>query len=427
MFDGFKILSLYSNTDLLNNQYLEFPLANNDKTTEIDNNARFQGLIIRLRNNRFSLYGSLHKYFNKGFHNYNDFHVLDLLNTIQDIHSKFGIDPAINRLNNIEFGVNVISPIPLIELFDSLIQHKGIAFQKFTIKGAKGLVCKHNRYIIKIYAKGIQYKQTKTLLRYEIKVLKMEFFRQYNLNIDTLSDLLNNYQYKALGEVLTKIWDEILFTDLSIDIGILNSKEHIIYAEGNNPKYWEKLIPKSKIFSGGNQNQNYKRQRKKYYRNISRFKKLINNYSNRNLQDEISELICEKWNELTSIAPDMRDKLTKLLIQFQSKTRDKLTTTKNSNKGQNNTLSIEQRICPPPLYRNCLICGINISNKKNNAKYCSKKCKNTHTNAILNPRNNLIKKLERRTKTPGLFDTYSFIKISDKEKEILEKPNTIYN
>jgi hypothetical protein len=67
--------------ELLNNDLLLFPLPIDENGGEILNKTRTSehlGLIFIIKNNNVKLMGSLHKYFNRGLHNFNDFHFTDL-------------------------------------------------------------------------------------------------------------------------------------------------------------------------------------------------------------------------------------------------------------------------------------------------------------------------------------------------------------
>ena len=427
MFDGIKILNLKSN---LTNK--DFAVRLMTETGEILKGKQYfndDGLHFIYYpdgTNKYQLHGSLHKYFNSGAHNYNDYTLPHLLDTISKLWQRYGIDPTINILNNLEFGVNIISPMPLAKIFKNIVHYKGKIPREFNIDGSKGIEFVLSRYIIKIYAKGLQYHQNERLIRFEIKVLKMQFFKDYQIKINTLSDLLNFSQYDAFKTILTKVWDEILFTDYSINTANLNGKKQLLFALGNNRNYWKNLLPVSQNYDDNRKNPEYKKQRKKYYKKLSKFKSLLKKYSSSAIQTEISKLIAEKWEQLSYADSRTKDSIAEFLNQFIEKKGDKLTACQNIKQGQINTLNIVLN-CPPINIRRCMVCGIDISHKRFNAKYCSKKCKNAFTNPKLNPRNNIKKKIERRMKQEYLFDIRPFIKLSNREKYLLSKPNSIFN
>lgn len=421
MIDGYKILNLPVSIDeLLNNELLLFPLKFNELDGVIidePRTAEYKGQYFTIKNNNVKLKGSLHKYHNNGSHNYNDFNYLDLTNVIFDLSNKFNLNPGNTYLNNLEFGVNILIPVKPEEFFKYVINYKGTPFQKFNIIGAKGIECIMSNFVIKMYDKGHQYNQPGKLLRFEIKVFKMQYLKDKKINIKTLADLLNIDELNNLKRILKDVFNDILIYDYSINQKNLNAKERLILSQGNNPKYWEKLKPDSKNFENDNKDKEYKKQRKKYYRELNNFKKLISKYSTSTLQKDISNLSEQKCNQLLNIEGKKGDKLTDLFNNIQ-----------HIKKGQINISNIVS-FCPKvedSKPRICLTCKTDISNKKKSAKFCSKKCKNDYTNPLLNPKNNLLRRIEKINSYPLLFDNSEFIILSAIEKELLIKTNSIY-
>lgn len=420
MIDGTKILNLpVIIEELLNNRYVSFPIHVNEKDGEILDYARlaeYKGLTFSIKNNNVKLNGSLHKYHNNGIHNCNDFHFSELIDVINDISTKFSIPIERTYLNNIEFGVNIEIPFTTDELFKSIICYKETPFHKFNIIGAKGIECERPKFIIKIYDKGFPYDLTSNLLRFEIKVIKMQFLKQKNVKIQTLHDLLNINELNKLKTILADVWNDILFYDYSINETDLNARERLILSNGRNPKYWENMHPDSKNFKGGATDDEYKKQRKKYYRDIDNYKKCLSVHSSSNIQKNISELIIRKCDELLFINNEIRDKCT-----------DVLNSLKNSKKGQMYILDIGDicPIAPEVKKRVCLNCNKDISQKSINAKYCSKKCKNDYTNPLLNPRNNLINRIAKLNRHTKLFADEEFFVFTSVQLDMLNSINTI--
>jgi hypothetical protein len=458
MKDGFKILNLKAE-DILNNPLLKFnslKLSDKDETGEptgeptgeiIKQTAIYNSLIfthrnetVKLKNGKkihiinTKLSGSLHKYFNSGLHNYNDFFISNLLSVIIDLWEKFRINPLTNEMNNLEFGVNIITPYSYDEIKRSIINHKGKPYREFDIDGAKGIEFKHSDYIIKIYAKGIQYNRELNLnlpvnlIRYEIKVIRMEFFKRKGIRLNFLSDCLTT-DLNALGDILLSTWSEILFTDTSINTRQLKQHEKLIYANGNNPNYWQNLKPLAINFLNGNKDTTYKQQRKKYYRELNKFKSLLTKYSTATIQQDISKLITEKWKELIFIDSETEDKITNFINSISVKKRDKITDLKYSEKGHNNNSCIVS-VCPILSIKTCKYCGKDISQTRKNRVFCdnNNKCKNDYNNPLLNPKNNFKRMYEKRMQEPpGLFNTNEYIILTEYQKQLQSKHNSIYN
>ena len=128
MFDGIKILNVSVSADtLLTNARLLFPLSIDEQTGAVldrPRRANDRGLTFTLTPTktgtgrtigrlRCELQGSLHRYGRGGIHNADDFTAADLLATLDELITTFGINPFTSRLNNIEFGVNVVLPFPV--------------------------------------------------------------------------------------------------------------------------------------------------------------------------------------------------------------------------------------------------------------------------------------------------------------------------
>lgn len=319
MYDGFKICNLIA-PDILKNEYLNFSEFINANTGEIAISyapQKYKSLKFTHKNNNTKLEGSLHKYFNEGLHNYDDFQYEYLLLTIKDLWGKFKINPAINQLNNLEFGVNIISPYSFEEIKQSIISHRGKSFKEFNINGAKGIMCFHNDYIFKIYDKSHQNKLPQNIIRYELKVIKMKFFSENGIPLKYLYDLLV-IDFELLGKLLLKKWDEILFTNLNIPQIKLKQHEKILLVSGSNPNFWESLKPKSKKFKGNRKNKEYQKQRKKYYNLLGNFKQLISKHSTQNIQSDFHKLIDSKWKELSTIDVNAKEESNLFCKQFIS-------------------------------------------------------------------------------------------------------------
>lgn len=295
MIDGIKT----GNINIPIQKELDWTISVNENTGEVKNTktAKYNGLLFIDKGNWLYFKGSLHNYFNSGMHNYNDFTYTDLENTVDDLNVRFGIDTNRTRLENVEFGVNIELPYSPNIIIDSLVLHKGKPFNKFTI--GRGVECNHTQYFIKVYNKGHQYELEKNLLRVEIKVIKMQYFKVRKIPIETIDDLLNRATLEALGKLLAQTIDEVLFTDLNlIKNDNLNDKEQLIIARGSNPKYWENLKPNSEKFPQGNKDPKYKRQRKNYYKELEQFEMILIKHSK--LKTEIVKKVASKFTDLNS-------------------------------------------------------------------------------------------------------------------------------
>ena len=117
--------------------------------------------------------------------------------------------------------------------------------EKFNGKGYL-LRFSFDHYELKVYNKGLRYRQEKNILRFEISVKKMEYFKKRNIQLNCLSDLLNKAIYGKLSYYLLKAFDEVLFYDSSINLEELQPRESIVLINGKNPKYWAGLKKQGK-------------------------------------------------------------------------------------------------------------------------------------------------------------------------------------
>jgi hypothetical protein len=233
--------------DLLKqNQNLEFITKVNEKTGVIYpySEARYMNLLFKVYmptesnlKGRITLEGSLHKYWNKGKYNFNDFSVQDAKNTIRELELKFKFSAKKSILRQLEIGVNITSVYCIKTILDGCISHFKEPFKSCQTK-TKGYfnVVSHQRFLIKIYDKYLQnkdkYKVVRNLLRFEIKFEKMIDLQ--NMGIKTLSDLID-FGLHNFKEILIKRWDEILFYD---EVVFNNHKNKFKY---NNKVFWESL------------------------------------------------------------------------------------------------------------------------------------------------------------------------------------------
>lgn len=238
--EGNTRLDFFDNIDLSTGQ-IRTTNRNGKKITPYKNEF-YNGLEFRIYDNgRTTIQGSLHKFWNSGAHNYNDFNFSAFSDVLDTLKKDFGIQPEQCILNCLEVGINVTPPIPTNDILDYCFLHKTKPFeyQKNSDEG-KYKQCEHAHYFIKLYNKALHYKKQgfiieSEIMRFEIKYKKME--RVNNLGIYTLNDILNKGFGIFKNELLTE-WQNILFYDTTI---VSNSKRLTNY---KNPLYWSDLVSK---------------------------------------------------------------------------------------------------------------------------------------------------------------------------------------
>lgn len=394
MIDGIKIECNYLPPDKWPlNDLLLFKRPFYERTGEIPQEPRlavYNGLKFKITPsqsspelNYYNIEGSLHRFFNAGGSNVNDFTFTDLKTTVNQLQRQFGIIPANTPIRNIEFGINLELPIKADQFLKYLISTPTKRFTDLSIDKIKiGKVCTKHEYQLKIYNKG---KQAATgidnMIRIEIKVKKMRYL-QSKCNISFLADLMQPANIEALGCILVENVSGLIMYDNSIKFETLTNREKIQISNFRNPLHWESM--------------NY-RQRSKQ---LIQFKTLLRKHKSNDIHQNFIEMIKSKWQQLslnfdepktiTESRPKQAENhpanepfpaLKKGMfspLEYRVKTTP-LDPLKSTIKKDNEKLPGKSKICP--------ICGRDISHQKPNSIYCSeslykkegKKCRNRAT------------------------------------------------
>ncbi|SOD96399.1 hypothetical protein [Spirosoma fluviale] len=307
MYDGIKIQDLSVSADLLlTHDRLLFALPIDEQTGAIlDRNRTAQDrgikfmLIPRLTGGyRVEIKGSLHKFHNNGLHNANDFTANDLITALDQFVTTYGVNPFSSKLNNVEFGVNIRLPFPVTRVLNNLVSYKNKPFTLDTYSSTPYYQCVTQRYVVKLYDKGHQFNLGENLLRVEVKVLRMEYFKKTGVRLDTLTDLLTVANYSILGTLLVDTFIEILFDDPTINPATLTAKERDVYQNGRNPKFWhipDDLTPRQ----ANTYRHRLQRTERKYRALIEKHQK------GENWQTLTAGLIRQKWEQLTTVNDDL--------------------------------------------------------------------------------------------------------------------------
>lgn len=226
--------------------------------------------------------GSLHKYWNTGLHNYNDFNNDAVNAVLKDLKDKFGIDAKQCIIKCLEIGINITPPKPTNEILDNCFLHKTkpFEFQKNSDEGKYKQV-QHSQYIIKVYNKAQHYKSKGLkidgeIIRFEIKYTKMEKLNKKG--IYSLQDLIDYGLYNFKSELLDE-WKNVLFFDKTIQIDTLSKRLKNRVCDYSNPNYWTGLL-------SNNQKNNFK-----YHR--TQLQEITSSYSE-DVKNKILEIMAKK-------------------------------------------------------------------------------------------------------------------------------------
>lgn len=181
--------------------------------------------------------GSLHKYWNNGRQNYNNFNECNFKMALQLLNKELGLTPANLYIKALEVGVNIEPPLSPRKIINHCFIHRRKDFEQ-QISNDKGKYhqVKHNKYILKIYDKGLQYKLKNEILRIEIKYTNWSEYRSNGIN--TLEDFISIDKTPFVEDLISK-WNEVVFFDPTFNS---YSTQH----QYNNRLYWQQLQSKSR-------------------------------------------------------------------------------------------------------------------------------------------------------------------------------------
>ena len=134
MIDFIKIYVQNINADIIeNNVLLDFLQLINTNTGEVGSykSAYYRGMEFKIyeqtevtKFRRLTIEGSLHKYWNKGAHNFNDFGIVEVENVVKDLETKFNIDIKLCVLRQLEIGINISPPIATKQILKGCLKYK---------------------------------------------------------------------------------------------------------------------------------------------------------------------------------------------------------------------------------------------------------------------------------------------------------------
>jgi hypothetical protein len=367
MDDFIKLKIDEPNESILSNSGLNFTEPINIDTGEIHlgrygytkRTAQFKGLVFELVHNKntdkkyLEIFGSLHKFYHSG-QNCNDYYLNELTATIKEICELVIVHPDQIKVHRLEFGVNIMVKHKTNNVINSFICYMGKPYELRQYEG-RGYLKKFSlsQYELKVYNKGLQYNLNHNLLRYEIKVNRMDYLLKKGIEIECITDLLKPNVLLQLRQQIELTLDNFLFMDYRINLNeIKNKRERLILTEGSNPNFWNKYRETHSP--------------KGYQKKVKVFKLLVLKYAPSNLQNEIKELVLAKWDCLNS-TPILPNVETKKVPQYY-------------------THIVGNNIVPEKRY--CLTCGRDISTQKKGSVFCSekrlgrevKKCRNKVSN-----------------------------------------------
>ena len=162
------------------------------------------------------LAGSLHKYYNDGKHNYNQFGRKEAETALKRLIEASGVYLPYFKVESVEVGVNLMPPIPSDDIINNALMYKRKPFEaKYCTDEGNYRQATLSEYWVKFYNKRLHYEIQgydigHEILRFELKINKMRMLSKYK--VFTLEDLMNNIEDIA-RDLLPKAWEEVLLYD----------------------------------------------------------------------------------------------------------------------------------------------------------------------------------------------------------------------
>lgn len=231
------------------NPYLSPNVVVKEETGEIVGDEKFiylNGLRFSIRPHKdhpgtyfAEIKGSLHRWANDGGNNSNDFSFARMEAAILELCTLANVAPHLCIIRNLEFGVNILVPMPAAQFLTRIICLPNRPFLPMTAKDVnfgKELII--NELKLKTYDKGKQIgNKINNLLRLEVATEKMRPLKK--ANIETLADLLDPRNLSALGVILFKLVADIITDEPGLEPKNQGHKER--WEEYRNPINWAKM------------------------------------------------------------------------------------------------------------------------------------------------------------------------------------------
>lgn len=231
---------------LLRNPLLEFEQVLNIRTAVLGNKliAEYKGMkfILYIDSTYCELQGSVHKYYNDGIHNADQFGLNQLWEVIIEFNVIFCLPLETLRLINVEFGVNILPPTIANTILNNLLLHNNTKFKDVQLRSGNYKQATHQRYYIKAYNKRLQYSNIATIPQNEIMRFELKFVKMTDLHkegIHNLNNLFSETSQRTVRALIIQRWNECLMFDKTIDRGGLSEYyKETKYHQWNNANYW---------------------------------------------------------------------------------------------------------------------------------------------------------------------------------------------
>jgi hypothetical protein len=226
---------------------------------------------------RIVLSGSLHKYFNNGEHNYNDFDFAAFRDVLTRLYNDFKLLPHNLWIMQLEYGFNLTPDVKTDTILNGLLFHVNTSFDRIINSRRTSYQAQHEQYILKVYNKGKHHRLGKECLRIEIKQTNWSRYRLKH-GIYTLKDFIETDKTLFVN-TLVEYWDKVIFYDLT-------NRNCNKWDKYSNELFWREM--------------RVKRSTKTFSKHANQLRELNRKHGN-NTQLKVTELIYSKLDELQGV------------------------------------------------------------------------------------------------------------------------------
>jgi hypothetical protein len=202
---------------------------------------------MKLSHQKIGLFisGSIHSYFNDsllgyGLGNSNDFDFIQIIQCLDVLIDKTGVDWNKAKLTQLEFGFNLATRKPVDEIIQSIRLYDKRAVS--SLYNNKSRCSKFfelsNYYVLKVYNKGKHKKLNDNILRIEVRMYPKKL---KELKLNSINALRQQESYHRMFAFLMQCIEKLVFVDKTIGISGISPEEEILLRSGISADYWSEL------------------------------------------------------------------------------------------------------------------------------------------------------------------------------------------
>ena len=241
---------------------------------------------------KVSVRGSLHKYFNAGKHNANDFTPGMVRIAMRDLFGVLRLNPDVMRLGVFEFGVNISLPFSPDRFINAIVAYnpgERVPIKTPDTKNKIGVVFEYGDYDVKIYNKSTESGEPyhdMNILRVEIKIKRRKIVK--NVRLESVSDLLEPVAWKEFIKWLRPVVDRLLIYEHgTVDDSSFSPLKKQLFRDGTTLNYWNLC--------------RMDHSRQTYRNRIRSFENLIVKHSTSSLKERVNTLFQAKLDEIEAM------------------------------------------------------------------------------------------------------------------------------